>query len=351
MGYSNGYNITSVLSALTGRLAWATSSGLNSANTTTKSGRRFDDGSFHSVVSVDNIKAVNANQSDYDAFFTSMQESVIIKALQSVFDMPEFQQQLPAYTPIDEIIRAQSNTGKAVGWMINIAAAFDITHQIKSLELYFDAAQTFNIYLFKAGDKTALKTKSVTTVPNKKTLVSLETDNWYLNSNEATKYYIIYFQADLMEDTNAFNENAIITNANYFKAIPFSAVTVLSDFDRSKINELSITQGLNFKIVSFKDFTQNILNQVHLFDELIGLQMAYNIIEQILYSTESDKKERILKGQLTEVGLQLDLKGQAAISEGPKTKGLQQRIEAEINRIKKAFYPSFKSTIVNDAGY
>ena len=84
-----------------------------------------------------------------------------------------------------------------------------------------------------------------------------------------------------------------------------------------------------------------------MFDELIGLQMAYTIIEKILYSTESSVKERILKGQLYEAGLQLDLNGSAAISDGPKTEGIKQRITKEALRIKEAFYPKQKSIIVN----
>jgi hypothetical protein len=78
--------------------------------------------------------------------------------------------------------------------------------------------------------------------------------------------------------------------------------------------------------------------------------MAYQVIEDVLYSTKSNAKERILKEQAIEIGLSLDLKGVAPISDSPKIKGLLQRMEAEATRIQKAFYPKPKAQIV-DAHY
>lgn len=347
MQYSNGYN-NQVLPALFGRLAWNALTGLNGANATSKSGRYFDDGSFHSVVNYDTIKSVIEEQTDYNVYMTELQNAVISKALQSVFTVPEFKEQRLAYTPYDEKLENVVNNSNAVGYKITIADAFDIAHQINQLELYFNAANTFNVYLFKRGDKTPLKTKEVTTVANKKTIVSLANDEWFLSASEANVYYIIYFQNDLTGGTQAIKENVCFAQANHFKAESISTTTVAADFNRESPSTYYHSFGLNFKINVFKDFSYHILNQPYLFDELIGLQMAYNVIEKILYSTESDRKERILKGQLTEVGLQLDLKGAAPISDGPKTKGLQQRIEAEIARIKESFYPKPKAIIVNE---
>jgi hypothetical protein len=77
--------------------------------------------------------------------------------------------------------------------------------------------------------------------------------------------------------------------------------------------------------------------------------MAYQVIEDIVYSVQSDKTERVLKDQLAKVGMQMDLNGAAPISDSPQVIGLRQRIERETKRVKNAFYPNPKAQTVNFA--
>ncbi len=344
MSYSNGYNLTEVLTELTGRLAWSTDSTLNSANKTSASGRYFDDGSFHAVVNVANIKDVVPTASDWNAYFTAKQNAVITRALQSVFVQPEFKEQLFAFEAYDEEIETEANSGKAVGLKLKLAPVFDMAVQIKSLVLYFDEAATFNVYLFKHGSKTAVKTKSVTTEAGNRKVITLT--DWFINYKEGESWYIVYFQDDL-GSAKAIRENTICKSACHFGVTPFYTDTTGIDFDRSNFNYPSEPIGINAIIGSFRDFTDNIVQQPFLFDELIGLTMAYQVIEDVLYSTRSNNKERILKEQMFDIGLNLDLKGVAPISDSPKIKGLTQRIETEAARIRKAFYPKTKSQVVN----
>jgi hypothetical protein len=345
MAYSNGYNLTSVLPVLFGRLGWSTGSGLNTDNTTSNSGRRFDDSTFHAAVSVANVKDIFPIQTDYDAFFTSQQNAAITKALSSVFSQPEFKEQVFIYDPLYDYTFPEANTGKAVGYKIELSKSFDMAYKINSLQLYFDSVRTFNVYLFKHGSKIPLKTQSVTTVANERNTVSLT--DWILNYKEAQTYYVVYFQSDLTI-TKALMEDVSPTTTYFFDACPFTATTSGTNFDRNALNYfMGVSYGLNLQVSSFKDYTQHILNQPHLFDELIGLTMAQTVLENIIYSTESNAKERILKTQVTEFGIQLDLNGQVPISESPKIPGLKQRIDREVKRIKEAFYPQKKQSTIN----
>ena len=187
MAYSNGYNNTTVLPKLSGQLGWRTDSTLATALKNSVSGRYWDDGSFHSLVTVANVKATAPDQTDWDVFFTAKQNAVISKALNGVFNLPEFVDDAKFYTPgQSEVEQLVSNSGKAVGFKISVAKDFDKTVLLNYLELYFDGAATFNVYLFKQGSKTALKTKEVTTVANTKTQVDLT--DWVLNYKEAGIY-------------------------------------------------------------------------------------------------------------------------------------------------------------------
>lgn len=343
MSYSNGYNLTTVLAELAGRLAWRTDDTLGEALKTSKSGRYFDDGSFHAVVNVPNIKSVVPSQTDWNAYFTQKGESVIARSLQKVFIQPEFKEQVLAFSAYDEEIETEETSGRAVGLKINLAEVFDIAVQVKSLVLYFDADATFNVYLFKHGNKTAVKTEEVTTLAGDRTTVDLT--DWFLNYKTAETWYIVFFEADLA-GAKPIRECTCRNSASYFGVIPFYTSTNGTVLNRVDLTYPSEPIGINAHISSFRDFSDNIIKQGYLFDELIGLNMAYAVIEDILYSTNSNNRERILKEQATELGLSLDLKGAAPISESPKIKGLLQRIDAEAERIRKSFYPVKRSQIV-----
>lgn len=343
--YTNGYHSGKVLNALFGRLGWSDAS-LNATNTTSASGRKFDDGSFHTLVQVPLIKKTVPDQSDWNSYFETKQKAVILKALNSVFNRPEFFEQTNLYERDDDVEATVAPSGRAVGYEIEVCDRYDVSQQIRSIDLYFDGAATFNVYLFKQGSLTPVKTQSVTTVANEKVTVSLT--DWVLNRKESKKYFLVYFENDL-GGVKAIRES----NACYVKTLMFEAEAISAEatgattFQRSSYQYTLQPQGLNAFVTSFRDQTQNIINQPHLFDELIGLHNAYTVLEDMNYAVRSNSAERVVKDQLTQVGLQLDLNGTAAISDGPKTTGLRQRIERETTRVREAFYPKVRSQTVN----
>lgn len=348
MAYSNGYDLAKVLPALRQRLGWRTDASLNATNETSNSGRYFDDGSFHAAVTVPHIKSVVPTPADnWDAYFTAKQDAAIIKSLQSVFNKTEFFEKTYLYENkdigLDQLI---ANSGKAVGWRIEMIKRMDVSCKVNSLQLYFDGVATFNVRLYKQGDNTPLKTQSVTTSANTKTSVTLT--DWILNYAESPVYYIVYFQDDL-GIVKAIQEQAYQCDTLMVAAESFIADTTGTNFDRVQQSYSTLPYGLNLNISTFRDFTENIINQPFLFDELIGLTMASTVVEDILYSTESAAKERILKDQFGSIGLRTDLTGAAPVTGAPKTEGLKQRLAAEAQRVANSFYYKPKARTVNVA--
>lgn len=347
MAYSNGYDLGKVLPALRQRLGWRTDASLNATNETSNSGRYFDDGGFHAVVTVPNIKAVVPAPADLDTYFTQKQDTAIIKSLQSVFNQQEFFEQTFLYDNtdigLDQLI---VNSGKAVGWKIRMPRRMDVSLKVNSLQLYFDGAATFNVRLYKQGSTTPLKTQLVTTTGNTKTSQALT--DWYLNYAESPVYYIVYFQDDL-GSVKAIQEQAYMKCPKMFAADAFITDTSGTTFERAEISYSTLPYGLNLKISSFRDFTENIVNQPQLFDEIIGLTMAQMVIEDILYSTESAAKERILKEQLQQVGLRVDLTGVIPVENTAKIFGIHQRIAAEVKKVAGSFYRKPKAQVINVA--
>lgn len=336
MAYSNGYDRTEAQTALYKRLGWATDASLSTDNKASASGRYFDDGSFHSIVTVANVKATQPAGTSWDTFFERLQKSAIDRALAAVFPDPEYIEDIKFYDPEDEENdQLIANSGKAIGYRIELPSSYSKTVHIKALELYMDGAATFNVYLFKQGSKTAVKTKSVTTEANTK--VRVPVTDWLLNYKDAKTWYVVYMQTDL-GSVKAIQEQAEFNEALCMDFYPIGAsVTTGTDFDRRSPGLPCLPYGLNIEAGSFNDHTRTITAQPYLFDNLVGLQMAYMTIEQMVYTVQSNATERILRDQLASIGIQLDLNGVAAISDSPQMQGLKHRIEKEATRIRSSF--------------
>lgn len=350
MGYSNGYDFTIVNTALASRVGFRQPLGsgvpvLNAGNLLTESGRYYQD--FHSLVTVANIKATmeqaGASDGNLNTYLTDLKKAAIQRSLNGVFTGPQIIDQgkvFRRYGLNDSLI---TNAGNFVGYEIDVAECQDAGVQIDALLLYFDSAVTFNVYLFKDGKVTAEWTQSVTTVANQITETVL-TDKVLGRG----KYYLGYFQNDIgsakafMEQVGCWNET------NYYGAKPVQcASTGATTFDREQRSYPSEPAGFNLEVSSFRDHTLQIKRKAAMFDELQGLTMSYMVIEQIIYSSRSNKDERIFKDQLERVGIQLDLNGAAPITDSPQIMGLKQRIDREVQTVLKSFYKKPKAIIVS----
>jgi len=341
MAYSNGYDLTAVITALENRIGFRQPVGtgaptLTSTVTTTNSGRYFQD--FHSLVTVENIKStmeqVNASDADLIKSLQSLSKAAIMRALNGVFTHQHIEQVklFKRYGKNDQLV---TNSGLFVGYEINVADRSDIAVQLDALHVYLDSAVTFNVYLFKDGDPTAVYTMPVTTVANKITEVVVSD-----KIIGRGKYYLGYFQNDL-STAKAYMEQLGCKNPTCaFRAEAMQAAsTGATTFNRDGISYQAQPFGLNVEMSSFKDHTQQIKRKAASFDELLGLTMAYMVIEQVIYAARSNSTERILKDQLDKIGIQLDLNGTAPISDSPQIMGLKQRIERETTSVQLSFYP------------
>jgi hypothetical protein len=358
--YTNGFDYNKVMSALVGRIGWMQtpdSPTLDNTNLISRSGRRFNDGSFHAMVTLNNIKAImeqkNASDADFNAFLLASDRATILRCLNGVFNDVEYISQTLLYNRSgygnnDHTI---SNEGKFVGIQIKLPPVVDMAVQIDSIALYFDSVKTFNIYVYNDVKLAPIYTKSVTTVANSQTVVDL--DDFVLNyvggSNHGGVFYIGYYQDDL-DDTKAIRE----TNVCFMANAPYAALTIESPATGSNFNRNSVgynlnTNGLNPHISVFRDHTWQIIKKPSLFDNVRGLQMAAQVIETMLVSTRSNGTERALKDGGDKLMLSMELTGTAPISEGTYTTGLRKQIEQELDRLEDAFCKDSKPMVVNYA--
>ena len=91
-------------------------------------------------------------------------------------------------------------------------------------------------------------------------------------------------------------------------------------------------------------YHENSYYNAYLFDNLINLQMAADVIELIQNSTRTNKDQRITQ-ELSRV-LYTDLNQSAPTGEAPFVPGLKHRISKEVQRVSNEFYPKQKVTSI-----
>jgi hypothetical protein len=363
--YTNGFNYAQVMTALYGRVGWrqptqAESPALTSVNTMTKGGRVYQD--FHNLVTVSNVKSVMeevaATDMAFNSYLEAIQRGIILQAVNSVLKGPRAPEYLSQkvlfnrnWATNDQPIE---NNGMFVATMYRLPPKPDLGVQLDAVALYFDSDVTFNLYVYHDAVKAPLAVIEVSAVANTQTLVSLP--DVVLNYI-GTRYlggtlYAGYYQDDI-GGAKAYYESYSDRSCDSYgwAFVESDRKPGEYDFDRRNVRMNNVNYGLNFHVSTFRDHTQQIVKKASLFDELIGLQMAAQVIEQIIYSTRSNGTERILKEAAEQINAQLDLNGVAAISESPHTTGLRQRIAKERETVYNSFFPPAKPSVVNYANY
>jgi hypothetical protein len=337
MPYSNGFDTSVVLPALKGRIGWQSETGQV---------RNFE--SFHALCTEQNLKDVRTDTGDFTAYKDGLQTSLVQRVLSSVFNRPEYIEQVLLHNRIETSpTESVSNSGKFVGIRFRVAPDFAISTQVKSLSLLFDGAATFNVYLYKVGTPAPIKTQSVTTTAD--TPVNVDLTDWIMSygKERATTFYVGYFQDDL-GSVKAIREQVYMNDFKCFSAYYFeTAKTGTARIDQSQTSFTSVPYGLTAEVHSFRDYTQKIVRMPYLFDEAIGLSMVYFLLEQIVSTTRSNATERILKGSFEAIELKHYLYGAVPAMGVAKTKGLNDVLNEKFETIRQAFNPTPKSVIVD----
>jgi hypothetical protein len=356
--YTNGFNYSQVISALFGRVGWrqpsiSGSPVLASVNTTSKGGRYYQD--FHTLITIANIKAVMeevaATDSSLNNYLEAIQRGIILQCVNGVFNEPEYLSQKllfnRSWAVNDQLV---TNSGYFVGVQFRVPPTPDIAVQIDSVALYFDSAVTFNLYVFNDAVKTPLAVIEVTSVANSQTLVNLSDIvlNYIGGANLGGTFYVGYFQDDIGGAKAYWEQGCEYARNSYgWTFIEADRKPAEYDFNRQNIRRNNVNYGLNLHVSTFRDHTWQIVKKASLFDNVIGLQMAAQVIEKIIYSTRSNASERILKEAATQLNAQMDLNGVAPISDSPRTTGLKAKIDKAFADVKESFFPKPKAQSVS----
>lgn len=345
---SNGFDTEKVLAALTGRVGWRQPAGsgpvLDTDNKKATSGRYFQE--FHSIVTIQNVyssmEQAQAIDSDFNAYLSSLQSSVILQALNEVFKVPQLvESQMVFEKGVYYNPQLIPNAGKFCGFQIRVAPG-QYAVQLSNVELLFNRDVTFKLYLFNENRRAPIWSQEVSATAGDQTILPLQDCIFKFSSenNKGGLFYFGYFQDDL-GTAQALEQNFNDWNCGLlYDAVSFESAAIGLDFDRTYVYGNYRNYGLNLELNVFRDYTRVIIQNAYLFDELIGLHMAAKVVEGVIYSTRSNKTERITaesSGQLY-----TDLNLAMPVENSPFGIGIKSRITREVKKVYHTFFPKEK---------
>lgn len=343
----------SVILSLFTRVGWRQPTQVDYAiltgdNLVSKSGLYFGD--YHKAITVKNIKNTVEDEAisnvDFNTHLINLQKAAINRVLQGIFNKNVVIEQLRLFSRDDEDnFVTLPNESKFVGLRIKPPQDSSYSLIINSLSLYFTENKTFDIYCYHTV-KGELWKKSVTVVANQETIITL---NEILSVSSSTykdgEFMIGYYQSDLGTCQAIDSNEALdgVLNAVLFDIEGFEANVSGGKYVKENISYNSNDYGINAEITGQRDFTNLICSNAQMFDEAVGLQMAVDVIEQIIFSTRSNSTERISKEQLGQLynDLNLDMPN----DEMPYSAGLKNRLKRELQKISKNIFPKDQPTI------
>lgn len=351
--YSNGFKVADVMAALMNRRRWRQPTRADFPFTLVNPNVWADDDLYsplfeamHKIVTPYNIWQVQEDKDittgQFNTYLQQLQRDIVLKCLNSVFNKREYLEKKLLFERFGRQDYINVNEGRFVGVRLLPAKAFDISVQIDNVILKFDRNVSFNMYLFHDSQPgISIRTIPVTAQANAQTVINIGKVLSYAGAgNKSGVYYFGYFQEDL-GSAQAINE--IIQNFNplyNFGCVPIELNKVGSGIDVNQVSFTIKTHGINLQLSAFRDYTQLIVDNAYLFDNLIGLQMAADVIEMIQNTVRSNKDQRIT-AELTKM-LYSDLNLASTTEESPFSIGLKSRITKEAYRVKCEFFPKRK---------
>jgi hypothetical protein len=345
-------NTTDILSAWQ-RIGWNEPSDsdyvsiLDADNLTSLSGLKFD--ALHALANFVMVKDTypdpDVSSAVINELLKAWQQNAIIRSAKDVFVTEDrIEQGVLLKSPIDFNLTI-TNPSKFVGWKIVVPEGYVLT--IKSVELLFDLATPFSLYVFNESQRTAITafTKVVTPAANS---VKIETLDYSLYGKSKVyktgTYFIGYFQtANKAIQRPFYPVNSICS----FRPVEAVANGLLLPDYRTNYQS-GYTWGLNLDYIIRKDFTPDYLNNVDLFDKLISNLVIRNVLEQIHFSSRINLSQATSKDSLQKLSAKafLDLNGSFADNPDiPYKRGLINEYDDVVKSVRDLIYRKTKLTV------
>jgi len=334
------FQISKINSNVIGLVGWKQSIDpthpvIDATNLATSSGSYFQD--FSPLVTVDNIKQTQNYPSISDAQINTMlgdmAKSAMIKVLNQVFQDEDLIENKILFPFEMSYTKDIENDVSFVGYELQQPTRMELAHVLNNIVLSFDGVDSVKILLFHSSKQAPILTKTIATVADQDVDTVL---NWMLSKEyNGGIFYIGYLRSALTAKAKnrEWDKANVRACFNTLRIEPiiisgWNSETLFNIEDREYSDK---TFGLNFNISCWKDYTNTIIQNRNKFVNALGLQVAIDVCDLILKSTNSNRVERVSKAAVL-----YELDGIVS-DEMPRIMGLKARLSAEVKRLKSNF--------------
>lgn len=334
------FQISKINSNIVGLIGWRqpinpTYAIIDATNLATSSGAYFQD--FSALVTIENIKEcqnyVSISDAQFNTLLGNMTKSAMNKVLDKVFQSHDFLENKILYPFESSWNYDLENDTSFVGFELDQPTRRELIHVVNKVILSFDSVDTVKLLVFHSSKQEPIFTKEITTEANSDVE---EVVDWNLTKEyNGGKFYIGYLRSGLTAKAkNRDWDKANVRSCfNTLRIQPISVSGWDSEtlFDVEDIDYESDTYGLNFDITAWKDYTNTIIQNKRKFVNALGLQVAVDVADLILKSTNSDRVQRI-----SDTKVMLELEG-VINNDVPRVVGLRGKLQSEIKKLRSNF--------------
>jgi len=314
------YTITDIQDCLFTQLGWYESADSNIPNhglTTTDSGLYYDD--FHPLLFIDNLYAIKDENKDWTDYLTEKTKASIRKLINRVFIDKKMHQytkdifkEIRLYDGVGNIYDKLVRESRFVGFEIQLNRSDNVVLNLDYIGWQFDTIQASkDIYIYHSSQVEPLETISID-VTKESSLEWLKISN-RLKYFETTHdvggaFYIGYYEddfvgqaierkVDLSKPCGSCNRQSMINYSAWSKWAKITPFYVsngnLNGTDlwnpENNIYCNNTNFGLNFIMSANCDITDFICNHKEMWNEVLGLQVAVDMMGEMAFSTRINR--------------------------------------------------------------
>jgi hypothetical protein len=336
---TNGFDFNKVYAALQNRVLWQSQGAISDSQ------QYYED--VHPLCDTNLLDKARPQTGTLTAYLASMQRAIITQMVTAVYSHPQaIDRAKLAFPRTNQPLPIQlvANQSQFVGLRFYVGRG-DHAVKVNSLQLFFNQNVSFNLYLYNDFYVAPLMTIPVTAIAFQQTIIDLQEtmifNNLAPDAYKGGRFYLGYWQDDL-GSTQAIYYPAGMATFHPVEVMSFSSPPVTDslgqkNFNRNTIGANNQMYGLNVEVSTFVDATNAIVQNAHLFDELMGLIAAVKTVKALIFSYRSNSDTRKITGIPALDELYGQLNGFKAGEEIPYVLGLQDMVNRSIKSVKKSF--------------
>lgn len=278
---------------------------------------------------------LDVSNSQFNDFLRQIKKSSVSNVCNQVFSSVDYIDRNVFYKNAFNKINVETLPTGFYGFRIRVSDEKNVAFKVTRVLLDFQGTGTIKLVLWNNAKLEPLQTKEVEITTDHQE----EILDWVVNNTDTT-YKGEYYIGVLYDSTSGlkpykrdWNNANLMSNITYLDIdkVSFNGHTSENLFDISILQNNSETNGLNFDVTVYEDFTDLIINNKSLFARAVYLDTIISFLTHYITSIRSNRNEQLAKDMYQKLTIEIEGANDGVIS----VKGLKPQLISEIATIRK----------------